>query len=146
MPRQSSSTSQNRSSPSSPKVYAPPPKIWYATPPPSILPQLPSSTPTLPQPTLWQSMKQGIGFGAGSEVGHRVIGNILGSPTSSSLPPPALPPQNIYYASEQYKQCLEYNQHKKEVCTPLLSKDKSPWTQCMEMNFYRSELCTGETK
>ena len=88
---------------------------------------------------MWDSVKQGIGIGAGSEVGHRIMGSLLGPRTTEVHP--SIPQTPPYYASESYKQCLEYNKDKKEVCTPFLSKDKSPWTQCMEMNFYRADLC-----
>jgi hypothetical protein len=90
-------------------------------------------------------MKQGFGLGAGSEVGHRVVGSLLGPSATQQHMMDSMKQSPIqsapYYASESYQQCLEYNKDKKEVCIPFLSKDKSPWTQCMEMNFYRADLC-----
>ena len=136
MPRQQNSPSNSKK----PAIYAPPPKIWHAAP----------LMPSLPQPSVWQSMKQGFGFGAGSEVGHRIVGNMLSPPQQNKV---EVDPsskqietqtQTPYYASESYRQCIEYNNDHKEICKPFLSKDKSPWTQCMEMNFFRNDLCTNE--
>ena len=140
MPRQQNS--QSKSQP--PRIYAPPPKIWHASPPPTSLGPF-----TGTQPTIWQSMKQGFGLGAGSEVGHRVMGSLLG-PSSSPASPASLSsiplsaPGAPYFASEHYQQCVEYNKEKPEVCQPFMSKDKSPWTLCMEANFYRADLCSTE--
>ncbi len=147
MPRQQSS--QTRSSSSSSRTYVPPPKIWYATPPPAPIPSLPAPLHAT-QPTVWQSMKQGFGLGAGSEVGHRVIGSFLGPSATQQQMIDSMKSQQIptapYYASENYTQCLEVNKERPEVCKPFLSKEKSPWTHCMEMNYYRSDLCSGDSK
>jgi hypothetical protein len=140
MPRQQNS--QKRSSPAPPpKIYAPPPKIWHASP------------PVAASQSIFQSVKDGVGLGMGSAIGHRIIGGIFGSTNPPAMPPPAIPsisapplqPQQPYYASEQYTQCLEQNQNFPDVCKPFLSKDKSPWKQCMEQNFYKADYCTTES-
>lgn len=132
MPRQQSSQTKSTSSSlqTRPSVYAPPPKIWYSSP------------PTISQPSIWQSMKQGFGLGAGSEVGHRVMSSFLG-PSSQSMPPPMPSPTQPYYASDNYIQCVQVNRESPEVCKPFLSKDKSPWTLCMEENFFDAKRCTN---
>ena len=140
MPRQQSSS--NRSAPSSKiSTYAPPPKIWHASPP----------MPSPAAPSFMQSVKDGIGLGAGSAIGHRIIGGIFGPTSSTTMPPPMpsptqpIPLEKPHYASDNYIQCIHENREKPQVCTPFLSKDKSPWTLCMEQNFYRADSCTSES-
>jgi hypothetical protein len=139
MPRQQ--TSQKRSSPTpASKIYAPPPKIWHASPP----------VPSPASPSLFQSVKDGVGLGMGSAIGHRIIGGIFGPTNPPTMPPPAtpslaMPPQQPYFASEEYTQCLEQNKNFPDVCKPFLSKDKSPWKLCMEQNFYKHEYCSAES-
>lgn len=129
MPRQQNQQSRKPSPTPAVRPYVPPPKIWHASPPTTL------------QPSVWDSVKQGIGFGAGSEIGHRMMGSLLAPNT------PILPSKNHtphYFESEHYKPCLEANPQFPDVCKPFQSKEKSPWTLCMVENFYRSELCEGE--
>lgn len=132
MPRQQQQKSK------SPQTFAPPPKIWHATPPVS------AST------SIFQSMKDGIGLGMGSAIGHRIIGGFFGPSTSSPPSTPStssnsLPIEKPFYASQSYTQCVEYNKENPEICRPFLSKDKSPWTLCMEQNFFKADYCSTET-
>ena len=133
MPRQQSSQKQSSPTPSPPKIYAPPPKIWHATPP----------APTTP--SIFQSVKDGVGLGVGSAIGHRIVGSLFGPTNPPAMPPPMPTPTAIpekpHYASDSYIQCIHENREKPNVCTPFLSKDKSPWTICMEENYYRIESC-----
>ncbi len=136
MPRQQSS--QKQSSPA-PKIYAPPPKIWHATP------------PVAAGPSIFQSMKDGVGLGMGSAIGHRIVGSLFGSTNPSTMPPPmpsptAVIPEKPYYASDSYIQCIQENREKPDICKPFLSKEKSPWTICMEENFFRVEACQPSTR
>lgn len=130
MPRQQSS--QKHSSPPS-KTYAPPPKIWHST----------SAAPTTP--SIFQSVKDGVGLGLGSAIGHRMIGSLFGPTNPPAMPPPMPSPTTIhekpYYASDSYIQCIHENREKPELCQPFLSKEKSPWTICMEENYYRVDSC-----
>lgn len=130
MPRQQNS---NNRSVSNTNIYAPPPKIWHTAP------AAPVSS------SMWQSVKDGIGLGAGSAIGQRMVGGILGpSTTHPAVLPEHLPPKP-YFASEHYIQCLEANPKNVEICRPFLSKDKSPWTLCMEQNFYKADYCSEES-
>lgn len=136
MPRQQ--TSQKQSSPT-PKIYAPPPKIWHATP------------PVVAGPTIFQSVKDGVGLGVGSAIGHRLVGSIFGSTNPTTMPPPmsssaSMIPEKPYYASDSYIQCVQENREKPDVCKPFLSKEKSPWTICMEDNFFRVDACQPATR
>jgi len=36
-------------------------------------------TPTIAQPTFGQTVKQGIAFGVGQSIAHRIVGSVLGS-------------------------------------------------------------------
>lgn len=142
MPRQQSQ-SRSSSTVSTSRPSLPPPKIWYSTPSPPA--------PMMQQPTLMDSVKQGVGLGAGSAIGHRIVASLFGPTNPPAMPPPATQslsaplPTAPYYASESYTACLEVNKNNQDICKPFLSKDKSPWTQCMEMNFYRAEFCTPES-
>ena len=141
MPRQQSSNNRSSYTPA-PKahIYAPPPKIWHASPP----------VPSAAAPSFMQSVKDGIGLGAGSAIGHRIIGGIFGPTSSTTMPPPVpsstQPLEKPHYASDNYIQCIHENREKPELCTPFLSKDKSPWTLCMEQNFYKADYCSTERR
>lgn len=125
---------------------------YTPSPPPAIhTPAAPPAVISPPQPGFGQILKEGIGFGAGSAIGQRIVGSIFGPPTVNirqEPPAPAVAPSPVsrpeipHYASESYKACLEHTKNDVETCRPFLSKDKSPWTQCMEMNFYQKEYCT----
>jgi hypothetical protein len=151
MPR-SSSNSRSNSSSSSSRQSMPPPKLWHQAPPMNY-----TSTP-LPkaaQPSFGQIVKEGIGFGAGAEIGRTAIQSAFGLFRSSSqtMPPPLAPPsmpspqppEIPSYASDSYRVCLETTKNDITTCRPFLSKERSPWTQCMEMNFYQKEYCTAPT-
>lgn len=147
MPRQQSSNTKSSYTPA-PKthIYAPPPKIWHASP------------PVAASPSIFQSVKDGIGLGAGSAIGHRIVGSLFGSTNPTSMPPPVpgptqmaplaplapVPLEKPYYASDNYIACIHENRETPQVCIPFLSKDKSPWTVCMEQNFYRADSCSSE--
>jgi hypothetical protein len=144
MPRSSSNSYTNSSSS---RLNIPPPKLWHQAPPLiPVSPQPPVISP--PQPGLGQIIKEGIGFGAGSAIGQRIVGSLFGPPTVSvrqetpaPVDAPASRPEIPFYASENYKTCLEHTKNDVDTCKPFLSKEKSPWTQCMEMNFYQKEYC-----
>lgn len=108
----------------------------------------PTPIPQLAQPSFGQIVKEGVGFGAGAEIGRTAIQSAFGLFRSSSqtTAPPAAPlpapvPEIPSYVSEGYKTCLEHTQNDVATCRPFLSKEKSPWTQCMEMNLYQKEYC-----
>jgi hypothetical protein len=127
----------------------PPPKLWHQAPP---MRNTPTPTPQTAQPSFGQIVKEGVGFGAGAEIGRTAIQSAFGLFRSSSqtTAPPVAPvptPAPVQtseipsYASESYKTCLEHTKNDVATCRPFLSKEKSPWTQCMEMNFYQKEYC-----
>jgi hypothetical protein len=147
MPR-SSSNSRSSSSSSSSRQSMPPPKLWHQAAPMSYTP-----TPKAAQPSFGQIVKEGVGFGAGAEIGRTAIQSAFGLFRSSpqTMPPPTSQapvvqiPEIPSYASESYRVCLETTKNDATTCRPFLSKEKSPWTQCMEMNFYQKEYCTAPT-
>lgn len=146
MPR-SSSNSRNNSTSSYSWPSMPPPKLWHQAPPMRNTPT-PTPIPQLAQPSFGQIVKEGVGFGAGAEIGRTAIQSAFGLFRSSSqtTAPPAAPlpapvPEIPSYVSEGYKTCLEHTQNDVATCRPFLSKEKSPWTQCMEMNLYQKEYC-----
>ena len=102
--------------------------------------QIPShQTVDINGPGIFNSMKQGIGLGMGSEIGHRVIGSFLGpSQTQNQNQSQHLPLEHqILYAK-----CIEKNDSFPEICKPFLTKDKSVWKQCMEKNNFNHLECT----
>ncbi len=133
MPRQASNNSSNQRNFSSttPTIYER--KISSSS---NITPQTQFSHQTVEHqgPGIWSSMKQGIGFGMGSEMGHRLIGSFLGPRIEAQHLPPEH--QNLY------TQCLEKNKDFPEICKPFLTKDKSSWKLCMETSQFNHLKCT----
>jgi hypothetical protein len=94
-----------------------------------------------PKQSLGSIIKEGVGFGAGAEIGRTAVRSVFGlfsgpAPVASVVASP-----DINATSEGYKQCLQYTKNDTETCKPFLSKDKSPWTQCMEANLYQKDYC-----
>ena len=50
-------------------------------------PLVPSVPLPAAPPSFGQTLKEGIGFGAGSAIGHRIVGSIFGSPSTPVAPP-----------------------------------------------------------
>ena len=96
-----------------------------------------------PKKTNLQTIKEGIGFGIGSSVGHSIARSFgFGISPSVEVQTPSKAP---YYASPMYEQCIQLNKDKPDVCRPYLSQEKSPWKECMEMNGFNGNTCS-ETK
>lgn len=160
MPR-SSSNSRSSSTSTSSRPSLPPPKLWHQSSAQMPMKYTPASPPMVvqhevPKQSFGSIVKDGIGLGAGAEIGRTAVQGFFGLFRSSNqaMPPPApvnpvtysTPlPQIPHYASPSYKECLEHNKNNTEVCNPFLSKDASPWTQCMEMNFYKAEYCNTQS-
>lgn len=133
MPRQTSNNSSpRRTSTSTPTIYER--KI--------------SSTPSREQqsyskqaveyqgPGIFSSIKQGIGLGMGSEIGHRVVNSFLAPSQVNQVDYLPMDYQLIY------KQCLEKNKDFPEICKPFQTKDKSLWKACMEKNTFNHLECS----
>lgn len=142
MPRQTSNNSSpRRTSTSTPTIYER--KI--------------SSTPSRGQqsysqqaveyqgPSIFSSIKQGIGLGMGSEIGHRVVNSFLGPSQVNQVSQVSQVNQVDYLPMESqliYKQCLEKNKEFPEICKPFQTKDKSLWKACMEKNTFNHLECS----
>ena len=124
MPRQSNSNSN-----SSKPVYVPPPKIWHQSEPLVVQNQT----------SLFQSMKNGVGLGFGSSIGHSMADSLFGT---KPQPPPQVHYPVLNSGNYEYEQCIRMNKDNQGVCVPFLSKDKSPYKQCMEMNNYQFNTCS----
>ena len=88
-------------------LYAPPPKIWHSAP--------------AADTTLYSSVKQGLGFGVGSEIGHSLFRSIF------TVPPPTRQesePATKKTLTVMYDQCLEVYPQNPDICAPLLSLDQ----------------------
>jgi hypothetical protein len=89
-------------------LYAPPPKIWHSAP--------------AADTTLYSSVKQGLGFGVGSEIGHSLFRSIF------TVPPPSKQESEPAAAKKtivaMYDQCLETYPQNPDICAPLLSLDQ----------------------
>jgi membrane protease subunit (stomatin/prohibitin family) len=139
MPRQANNNSSNRRS--------------FSNTTPTIYDRKISSTPT-PQtyshqtvehqgPGIWGSMKQGIGLGMGSEMGHRIMNSVLGPPAHNQQQTTYKEAQHLPPAHQNlYAQCIEKNQDFKEICKPFLTKDSSSWKLCMETAQFNHLKCT----
>jgi hypothetical protein len=59
------------------------------------------------RPSFLQTIKEGVGLGLGSSIGHRIVGSILG-PTNTAVPS----------INTEYEQCMKEND--KSACEYLL--------------------------
>jgi hypothetical protein len=91
------------------------------TPKPN-LPALPTSNlPALRTPSFLQTIKEGVGYGIGSSIGHRIVGSILGTNAAStgsaaSTVSTASAASTVSTASREYEQCMkDYNTEACEV-------------------------------
>jgi hypothetical protein len=102
--------SKQNTLPAAPRTpsYAPPPKIWHSAP--------------AADTSLYSSVKQGLGFGVGSEIGHSLFRSIF------SVPPPTKQESEPAAAKKtvavMYDQCLEIYPQNPDICAPLLSLDQ----------------------
>ena len=87
-------------------------------------------------PGIFSSIKQGIGLGMGSEIGHRVVNSFLGPSQVNQVNYLPIDHQLIY------KQCLEKNKDFPEICKPFQTKEKSLWKACMEKNTFNHLECS----
>lgn len=63
------------------------------------------------QPTFGQTVKEGLGLGLGSAIGHRVVGAVLGPPTiQTQVQAPAPKPDDLW------QRCLERTNFDIEKC------------------------------
>lgn len=91
-------------------------------------------TPMIQPPTFGQTIKEGIGFGAGSAIGHRIIGAVLGPTTAST----ATTPTTEFKQTSQQKCVSERNTF--ELCLKTKSADDgcnnefNAYTQCIQLN------------
>lgn len=60
-----------------------------------------------PRPSFFQIMKEGLVFGVGSSIGHRIVGAILN------------PVQNTVNKNEEYEQCMKKHDDR-SVCQEIL--------------------------
>lgn len=141
MPRQSSNNSSNYRStgtrttrPRTLDSYTATPTI-YDRKISSTQPQTSHQPVEHQAPGILSSMKQGIGFGMGSEIGHRVINSFWGPSYEQTK---HVPSEN----EQLYVKCLEKNEGFPEICKPFQTKDKSPWKLCMETADFNHLKCT----
>jgi hypothetical protein len=63
------------------------------------------------KPTFGQTVKEGLGLGLGSAIGHRVVGAVLGPPTiQTQVQAPAQKPDDLW------QRCLERTNFDVEKC------------------------------
>lgn len=105
MPRSKQNSLSSKPSVPAPTVskplYAPPPKIWHSAP--------------AADTTLYSSVKQGLGFGVGSEIGHSLFRSIF------TVPPPTKSEEKKKLVT-MYDQCLEVYPQNPDLCEPFLNK------------------------
>jgi hypothetical protein len=72
-------------------------------------------------PSLLQTVKEGVGFGIGSAIGHRIIGGLFGPSSSQSQEPKRRP--------TEYEQCLAEHRDfgdSAAFCSYLLKAKETP--------------------
>ena len=92
MPRQNNQTFQTPRSPVPVPQLLPPPKLWHQSPPTH----------------LFTTLKEGMAFGAGSEIGHMAMRSLFGSTT---------PPKK-----SEYELCVEQAINTKDECKEMYTK------------------------
>ena len=81
---------------------------------------------TVSKPSLMQTVKEGVGFGVGSALAHRLVGGLFGP----SKPQP--PPQEVTRRPTEYEQCLAEHRDFADstaFCSYLLKAKETPVTQ-----------------
>jgi hypothetical protein len=72
----------------------------------------------MPAPSLGQSIKDGVGLGIGSAIGHRIVSSIFGAPSVSVT---AAHPQ----VPTAFEKCLVENRDDVALCAHLAEKTGS---------------------
>lgn len=72
----------------------------------------------LPKPTLFDSVKQGFGFGIGSSIGHKVVDSFMGSPNKTNNNNVN---NNCETIKNEYNKCILDNKYDdpKNICYKL---------------------------
>lgn len=81
--------------------------------------------PTVSKPSLMQTVKEGVGFGIGSAIGHRVVNGIFGPSPPQSRPTESRRPT-------EYEQCLAEHRDfgdSAAFCSYLLKAKETPVIQ-----------------
>jgi len=65
------------------------------------------------RPTFGTIMKEGIAFGVGQSIAHRIVGGLLGA-TPTPTPTPSTVSNNL-----EYVQCMKESQNNVEACKHL---------------------------
>ena len=75
--------------------------------------------PHLGQPTLGQSIVQGMAFGGGSGIAHAFIGRLFGSGSGSGSGSSSRNENKVEEKKTQYDNCLEITKNNYEACEHL---------------------------
>ena len=67
----------------------------------------------MPAPSLGQSIKDGIGLGIGSAIGHRIVSSIFGAPTVSVA---------AQHVPTAFEKCIVENRDDVALCAHLAEK------------------------
>jgi len=80
--------------------------------------RLPMKQPVVERPSFTQVIKEGLAFGVGQSIAHRVVGSVLGSTVSTTPTAPTAPaaPTDNY----AYVQCLKESMNDENACKHLL--------------------------
>ena len=62
--------------------------------------------PVNPRPSFLQTIKEGLAFGVGNSIGHRIVGAAFGEPTLRVGMSPQKPSPETT-SSEEYEQCMK---------------------------------------
>ena len=69
-------------------------------------------------PSLFQTIKEGVAFGAGSSIGHRIVGAIMGPSTVQTYV------QSKDKKQDEYELCLKEHDDK-AACQRILDSDRN---------------------
>lgn len=104
---------------------------------PLVKPQT-TLVPTPSAPSFGQTIKEGIGFGAGSAIGHRIVGAVLGPSTMSTITS-ATPSTPLDSIQTSHQKCMS-ERNAFELCLKTKSQEDvcnnefNAYTQCIQLN------------
>jgi len=82
--------------------------------------RLPMKAPVVERPSFGQVIKEGLAFGVGQSIAHRVVGSVFG-PTAPTVPTaPTAPNQKTESFNYAYVQCLKESMNDEKACIHLL--------------------------
>lgn len=89
-----------------------------------------TATATVPRPSFGQTLKEGLAFGVGQGIAHRVVGHVFGGAAS-----------NAAASNAAASNATASNAAGSNATASKPSSDNPEYTQCMQESFQDAEAC-----